>query len=584
MNSILYLKRYIKRYRFSFVIGAASVFIANWFGMLIPKYIGDAIDYVKSSGAAQKGLIRFAAIIVGFEVIQAVFTFFMRYIMFGAARNIEFDFRNDMFQKLQTLHSGYFDKQKVGDLMARATNDMDSVRMLLGPGILFMINTIFILPLALYQMLNVNISLTLYSIIPLIVIPPYVNIIGNQIHKKYDLVQDHFSTITAMVQENLAGIRVIKAFVQEKAQLKEFDGLNKEFVRRNLSLARLEGWFFPGMRLLGGFGILILIWLGGYRVIKGEVSLGSLAALIMIHIRLLWPMIAFGWIISLHQRGAASLKRIREVIEVIPEVRDDEEADHVIARIEGDIRIQNLEFTYPGETNRALKNISLEAPLGKTLGIVGPIGSGKSTLIRLLVRLYNPPPGTVFIDSHDILRIPLKILRRHIGYVFQEPFLFSDTIYNNIAFDVENPTREMVEEIASKVQFHEEILTFPKGYDTMLGERGINLSGGQKQRLALARALIKNPDILILDDTLSAVDTETEARILSVLKKELKKRTSIVISHRLSSVKNADEIIFLEQGRIVERGAHEELLKLGGLYAAIYDKQRLEEEIDKEQG
>jgi ATP-binding cassette subfamily B multidrug efflux pump len=508
----------------------------------------------------------------------------MRYIMFGAARNIEYDFRNDLFLKLQTLHSGYFDKQKVGDIMARATNDMDSVRMLLGPGILFLINTIIIFPLALYQMLNVNISLTLYSIIPLLIIPPYVNIIGNQIHKKYNLVQDHFSTITAMVQENLAGIRVIKAFVQEKAQLREFEGLNREFIKRNLSLARIEGGFFPGMRLMGGVGILILLWIGGYRVINKQVSLGNLTTLIMIHMRLFWPMIAFGWIISLHQRGAASLKRIREIIEVVPEIRDTEETDHAITAIEGDIRIENLGFTYPGETNTVLANISLAIPRGKTLGIVGPIGSGKSTLIRLLVRLYNPPQGTVFIDGTDVLKIPLRVLRHHIGYVFQEPFLFSDTIENNIAFDVKTATREMVEETAQKVQFHEEILAFPKGYDTMLGERGINLSGGQKQRLALARALIKDPDILILDDTLSAVDTETEARILTILKKELKKRTSIVISHRLSSVKNADEIIFMDEGRIVERGTHEELLEQGGLYAAIFDKQRLEEEIDKEEG
>jgi len=583
MKSLLYLQRYFRRYWYFFATGAVMVFGANWFSVLIPKYVGMAVDYVKETSPTMKGLVRFALILIGLSLIQAVFTFFMRFIMHRGARNIEFDFRNDMFLKFQSLHPGYYDRQKVGDLMARATNDMEEVRMMLGPGILFSLNTIFIFPLAFYQMFRINASMTMYSIIPLLIIPFYVNSVGNKIHKRFLSVQDQFSVITAMVQENLAGIRVVKAFVQEKAQLKLFGDLNREFIKRNLSLARISSGFFPGMRLLGGCGVLVLLWLGGHRVIQGTLSLGRLTALIMIHMRLFWPMIALGWIISLHQRGAVSMQRIMQIMDQTPDIRDTEETDHSIEKIHGEIRIENLTFRYSGDNGHVLQNVSVTIPYGKSLGILGPIGSGKSTLIRLLARLYNPPSNMVFIDNTDVLKIPLLVLRHHIGYVFQEPFLFSDTIHNNIAFGVEGISRDMVIETAKKVQLHSEIEILPKGYDTMLGERGINLSGGQKQRLALARALIKDPDILILDDTLSAVDTETEAAILSTLKKEIKERTSIVISHRISSVKNADEIIFLDKGQIVEQGTHEELLEKGGLYAAIYDKQRLEEEIDREE-
>jgi len=583
MKSLLYLRRYLRHYWRSIALGAASILIANWFGLLIPRYVGKGVDYIKSASPTMRGLGIFAIIIIGLELVQATFTFLMRFFMYGAARNIEFDFRNDLFTKFQSLHSGYYDTQKVGDLMARSTNDVEAIRMLLGPGILFLVNTLFIFPLAFYQMLSINPPLTFYSIIPLIIMPFYVNAMGNRIHKRFRSVQDQFSVITAMVQENLAGIRVIKAFVREKAQGRQFKKLNTEFIRRNLSLARIRAGFFPGMRLLGGVGIMILLWMGGRRVIQGKVSLGDLTALIMIHMRLFWPMIAFGWIISLHQRGAASLSRILEIVNVAPDIADTKETDHSLKTLEGDIRFNGLCFQYPEEEASVLNDIDLHIPRGSTLGVVGPIGSGKTTLIRLLVRLYNPPQGAVFIDNRDVRAIPIKLLRRHIGYVFQVPFLFSDTIHNNITFGVGDVPREQVEEIAKKVQLHEEIMSLASGYETMLGERGINLSGGQKQRLALARALIKDPDILILDDTLSAVDTETEARILSMLKKEMKKRTAIVISHRISSVISADEIIFLEKGRIAEQGTHDQLIARGGHYAAIYEKQRLEQEIEKEE-
>ena len=583
MRSLFYLWRYLKHYKRWLLLGAISVFIANWFGLMIPRYVGLAVDYIKSSSPLPGRLAQFAGIIVGLAAIQTIFSFLMRRFVFGSARNIEFDFRNDLFRKFQSLHPGYYDRQKVGDLMARATNDLEAVRMVLGPGILFTINTMFVFPLAIYQMFSINIPLSCYSIIPLLVMPIYVNRFGNKILKRFLKVQEQFSILTAMVQENLAGIRVVKAFVQEAAQIKQFNKINKEFISRNLALARVRAGFFPGMRLLGGCGILILIWMGGHRVIQQQITLGDLTALVMLHLRLFWPMIVLGWIVSLQQRGAASMKRLLEIFHQTPEIQDTRDTDFSIKTISGDIRISNLSFNYPGENKQILKNVSVGIPRGGALGIVGPIGSGKSTLIRLLVRLYDPPPNTVFIDNCDVLKIPLHTLRHHIGYVFQEPFLFSDTIAQNIAFGAPEASEQLVREVSEKVQLHEEILSLPDGYKTMLGERGVNLSGGQKQRLALARALIRDPNILILDDTLSAVDTQTEARILKMLRQETKHRTAIVISHRISSVMAADEIIFLDQGRIVERGTHKQLLALGESYAAIYEKQRLEKEIEGEE-
>jgi ATP-binding cassette, subfamily B, multidrug efflux pump len=369
--------------------------------------------------------------------------------------------------------------------------------------------------------------------------------------------------------------------VQEKAQLKQFSGINNDYINKNMSLAKIRAGFFPGMRLLGGFGILILIWTGGHRVIQGTLSIGDLAALTMLHFMLFWPMIVLGWIVSIHQRGAASMKRIMKIFDTDAHAGETCETDYSITSLEDNIKINNLCFKYRNAEEYALKDISVEIPSGKMLGVSGPIGSGKTTLIRLLVRLYESPPDSIFIDGKDIRSIPLDLLRSHIAYVFQVPFLFSDTIHNNIAISNSEATREDVIRAAKKVCLHEEIISFTDGYETMLGERGINLSGGQKQRLALARALVRNPKILILDDTLSSVDTETESNILNMLRLEMKCRTSIVISHRLSSVMKADEIIFIDKGSIVERGTHEELLMKNGLYASIYDKQRLEEEVGK---
>ena len=581
MKSLLYLKRYLVQYRIRLIIGMICIFAGNWFALLIPEYTGRAVDHIKSGNPTMAGLRWYAFYIILMALLQAIFFYGMRKNIYTAARDIEFDFRNELFRKFQSLHSGYYDEQKTGDLMARATNDMEAVRMLLGPGLLFLAFSCFIFPVAVFRMLNINIALTCYSVIPLIIMPFYVNRIGNKIHRKFTLVQEQYSVLTSMVQENLAGIRVVKAFVQERPQLDQFQELNREFKDRNMALARIRAGFFPGMRILGGSGILILIWLGGRRVIQNQVSLGDLTALIMIHLRLFWPMIAFGWIISLHQRGAASMKRLLSILEHPPTIRDDEKTDHSIARISGDIRMENLSFRYPGEEEPDLQNISLRIPDGSTLGIVGPIGSGKSTLIRLLVRLYNPPPGKIFIDGRDILEIPLKTLRDHTGYVFQEPFIFSESIAENVTMGPVNGNMEEVKKICRRVRLHEEIESFPHGYETMLGERGVNLSGGQKQRLALARALFRDPDILILDDTLSAVDTETESYILSVLRRETKHRTSIIISHRISSVMAADEIIFLNRGVIQERGTHEQLVQAGGHYAAIFEKQKLEQEFDR---
>jgi ATP-binding cassette subfamily B multidrug efflux pump len=562
--------KYIRAHRFRLAVGIMCIVATSVCALAIPRVIGRAIDRAMNPGATTTTLLGYAAIILLISLVAGIFRFQMRWLIIGASRHIEFDFRNDFFGKLQSLAPSFYDKEKVGDLMARATNDIDAVRMGLGPGIMHLTSTLVVFPVALVQMLHINARLTLFALLPATLLPVLVNVVGNEVHRRFRRVQDHFSTISAMAQENLSGIRVVKAFVQESSQVAHFAGLNRTFIEKNMELARVQGAMFPALRFVGGMGMILILWLGGSMVIRKTISIGDLTAFSLLHLMLFWPMIALGWVVSLFQRAAASLERLQNVFDQFSDVGDTDVTRRSISEIQGSIEFRNLTFRYNPDSPVVLSHINLTIPRGKTIGIVGPIGSGKTTLVSLIARLYNAPPGMLFIDGIDINEIPLEVLRNHVSFVLQETFLFSDTITQNIAFGMASAEERTVAEAAEQAHIDREILGLPQGFSSMLGERGVNLSGGQKQR------------ILVIDDALSSVDTETEAKILHNLGRFLRDRTAIIISHRISAVSFADEIIVLDGGEIVERGTHDELLALDGMYAELYRKQLLSDEIERE--
>ena len=463
--------------------------------------------------------------------------------------------------------------------MSRATNDLNAVRMMIGPAVMYLSNTVLTFITVIVLMLSLNRRLTLISLIPLPILSVAVYFFGAVIHRRFDRIQDQLSTISAVTQEALAGVRVVRAYRQEDFEIERFRAANEEYLRRNRKLIRVEGAFFPIMGLLMGVGALLVLWLGSREVIAGRMTIGELVAFNSYLMMLAWPMIAFGWVTNLLQRGTASWKRMLEVLTAEPAITDAGASPQVTSRdeIRGDIEFRNLTFAY-GDTV-VLQRISARLPAGSTTAIVGATGSGKSTLLNLLPRLNDPPPGTVFIDGIDIRDMPLGVLRTAIGFVPQEPFLFSASIADNIAFGVAAASREQMEQAAHVSRLDKDLADFPKGYDTVVGERGITLSGGQKQRTAIARAVITDPKILILDDALSAVDTYTEEEILSRLAGVMRSRTAIIVSHRVSAVRNADQILVLDDGAIVERGTHDQLVAGNGIYAELYRKQLLEEEL-----
>lgn len=576
---------YIRRHKWPFIGGIIALILTNFFQVLVPKVVGIATDAMRAHRGTSQDYVAFAVTIVCLTVLLGCFRYFMRDWIVGASREIEFEFRNDIFTKLQSLTPSFYDRQRTGDLMSKATNDVDAVRMFLGPGILQFSNSVIIFPLALARMISISPLVTLVTMIPLLALPIIVNYYGNRVHKRFRSVQDHYSVISAMVQENLAGIRVVKAFTQEQAQMHRFGELNREFIDLNIRLARLQAAFFPMLRLLTGLSVVLLLWFGGMSVVKqgpNSITLGQLIEFSLIQMMLFWPMMALGWTVSLMQRGAASMERIEEVLDLQPDVlvQPKEGAQGQITQ--GEIEFRNLGFAYAPELPEVLQDITIHIPAGNRLGMVGPTGSGKSTIAALLSHQYRINRGQLFIDGFDINDIPVEELRAKLALVFQETFLFSDTIENNIAFGVENVDRATVEAVAQQAHIADEIIEFPNGYETMLGERGINLSGGQKQRTAIARALIRDPRILVLDDALSAVDTETEERIIESLKEASEGRTTVIIAHRISAVMHCDEIIVLNEGRITERGTHEELVELGRLYAGLYEKQLLAEAVEAE--
>lgn len=572
---------YLKRYKRAIITGIIFIILTNIFNSISPKVLGLAIDSIRNQ-VSWRSLGGYAGIIVLVACIQGYFRYQMRLILIGFSRIAEYDLRNEIFAHLQTQPAEYYHRNKTGDLMARLTNDLNAVRMVLGPGIMYTLNTLILFVIVVSLMLWVNVKLTLLAFIPFPVLTYLVSRSGKIIYTHFERVQETFSDITTKAQENIAGIRVVKAYTRESSEIEYFKTLNREYVSRNRKLIRLWSLFFPMMQLLSGLGMAIVLWVGGSQVIKGIITLGDFVAFNTYLAMLVWPVISLGWVINIFQRGAASMGRINQIFDDRPKTLAGDNEEQLTA-IKGQITISNLTFAYSSERGEVLRDINLHIEAGSSIAIVGPLGCGKSTLVNLLCRIYDPPPETIFIDGIDIRRIPLKVLREHIGYVPQETFLFSDTIRENIIYGRESAADHEISKAAEIAQVRETVEEFPNKYETILGERGINLSGGQKQRVAIARAIVRDPRILILDDALSSVDTYTEEQILRRLPEVMQDRTTILISHRVSTVKNADVIIVLDKGGIIEKGSHEELLNLNGIYANLYQKQLLAEEIEAEE-
>jgi ATP-binding cassette, subfamily B, multidrug efflux pump len=575
------LKPYLYKYRVQFFWGGVALVLNNAIWILFPQVIGRAINDL-NGGITQHKIATYSLALIAIALSKGFFQYLMRWILIGISREIEFDLRNDLFRHLESLSYSYYQRTRVGDIMARATNDLNAVRMLLGPAIMYTANTILFTAGALLFMLKISPRLTMFAFLPLPAASILVQYFGRRIHERFERIQATFSDISARTQENLSGARLVRAYVQEESEIELFETANREYISRSLKLVRLIGMLWPTLEALLGLAIILVLWLGGREVLLHRMNVGQFVAYNTYMVQLTWPVIALGWVINLFQRGTASLGRINEIFLEKPSVTDAAVAPDLkhASTIHGDIQFRNLSFSYPG-SEEVLSGIDLRIPAGTSLAIVGPTGSGKSTLVSLIPRIYDAAKGSVLIDGRNITDFPLDMLRRNIGFVPQETFLFSATIRENIAFGAENSSDEEVENAADAASVAQDIEGFPHKYSTLVGERGLTLSGGQKQRTAIARAIVRNPRILILDDALSSVDTYTEERILNHLREIMQGRTTIFISHRVSTVQAADQIAVLHGGTIVEIGTHDQLLSLNGYYADLYGKQLLEEELAK---
>jgi ATP-binding cassette subfamily B multidrug efflux pump len=572
---------YFGRYRRKLTLGLGSLVLKDLFQAAQPLVIGAAIDSLMRGFELNK-ILFFAGVLIALSAIKGLFQYWMRVILIGISRDIEYDLRNDLFGHVINLSGDFYARYRTGDIMARSTNDLNAVRMMLGPGVMYWMETVLTLALAVAVMAWVDWPLSLISLLPAPVISFVVILFGRKIHTRFESIQSMFSDISSRVQENLSGVRVIRAYVQEQAEIDRFETLNREYIKENISLARLQGMFMPVLQALVGLAFLCVLWAGGARLLSGSISLGNFVMFNTYMGMLVWPMIALGWVVNLMQRGTASLARIDELLQEKPTVAAPVHP-RPLNTVRGEIEFRNVDVHFStGKTTHAegLKGINLRIPAGSTTAIVGHTGSGKSTLVNLIPRLLDPTAGVVLVDGHDVREYQPQDLRRHIGFVPQETFLFSATLGENIAFGVPSTSQEKIERAASIAGLATDLAAFPHGFDTVVGERGLTLSGGQKQRTAIARAILRDPSILILDDALSSVDTITEERILSSLQEIMRGRTTILISHRVSTVRGADRIVVIEHGQVAEQGTHEELIQQGGYYADLYQKQLLEEELE----
>jgi ATP-binding cassette subfamily B multidrug efflux pump len=575
------LLHYFRLYKNRLLLGAGCVVGSAVFSLLKPLIIGNAVNAL-SGTFTREMLVRYGLMLVGAAAVEGAFLYAQRWVIIGASRFIEYEMRNDFYQHLQKLPLRFYQEQRTGDLMSRATNDLASVRMLIGPAVMHSFSSLLVVGGAFVMMLRIDVTMALSALIAVPVVASLVKYFGARIHNRTKAIQDYFGDISARVQENLAGVRVVRAFTREESEIELFKRMNREYVGLNKNLIRLTSTFYPALHALVGVMYVFVFFLGSRKLIAGTMTIGSFVAFQFYLGRMIWPLIALGWVINLFQRGMASMKRLHEIWSVQPDdgalttTTSTAAATH---QPQGSIDIRNLTFAY--DDRPVLSDINLSVRSGETIGIVGRTGSGKSTLLSLITRAFEPPPGTIFFDQRPIEAIPMRELREWIGMVPQETFLFSESIAGNIRFGRPDATDAEVDHSASQAGLTTDVAGFPQGLQTVIGERGITLSGGQKQRTAIARAIVRNPLILILDDSLSAVDTQTEERILHALREVRQGRTVLIVSHRVSSVKDADHIVVLDDGRIVERGTHEMLVAKGGYYADLYRRQTIEDELEE---